>query len=624
MRRPLHRGWLWILVVGVVLVAAVAVFLSLRSCSREEILRPSWTPPTLAEVRKRLDGKAFAQFADEAYRLHLLRHPQTITELELAAELGVRDDRLDDYSEEYVRTTQAIEREIYQRLHTFNRESLSPDERVTYDACEAFWSDLTTCEAPALSLFPLSASDDSPHRCLYDRLIASWRIAGEEDVIDYVACLHQADDQILELRRRIEALRRQHRLPPVHALDEVLRELQPLKITEMWSRSEYLPDRIVAGRNVYFVGLRETLLGIRELGIEKRVAYLAEARRALEREVIPAYEALYKALVIAIAEAPATSIGVTQRAGTGATYRALLRHYTDSDLTADAIHAAAQSAVAELTKTLQVVEEQVRLPGDRNEWGTAPWDGGEASPDDVAAACRAAIQRAEAFGAQFAGRLPQAEIRVVIGEAVRDYVPAPPGGRRPARLVVSPDALPASAAVDALVHREIIPGRHLQTATAREVTRVAIRAWGSFPAFQEGWSNYALDVAARAGLYDGDPLSELERLRSQVSDAALAVVDTGIHAFGWDLDRAAAYFGQATGSPESVARSAVKSCISSPGRATAPFVGGTRLRILRDAALRAGATSLAAFDDLVLGRGLLPLSIVERDVRKDLGIGERG
>lgn len=629
MRTRQSRKWLWLLAGAAVLIAAVAIVLSLRFCSREEILEPSWTPPTLREARARLDGKTFAEFADEAYRIYLLRHPQTVTDLGLAEKFGVRDDRLDDYSNAYVRTTLAIEREIYRRLHTYNRESLPPDERLTYDACEAFWKDLTTCEAPAISLYPVSASDDSPHMRLYSRLISVWRLVNEEDVVDYVACLHQADDQLLQLRDRIVGLRVRHRLPPTAALDEVLRQVEPLKITEMWSRSEYLPDRIVAGHNVYFVALREKLLTMRALGVEKRVAYLTEAKRALEREVIPAYEALYGAIVAAVAEASSTNVGIRQHEGGGPIYEGLLRHYTDSELGPETIHAMGQDAVDRIAKEIDAVEEESKTPSGRDLAGAASaveWDGGAPSVDDVAAACRAILERAETFGPRFAGRLPKAEVSILVGEGPRGYVPAPYDGSRPALLVVDPEAAWLVSDIAAFVHRETVPGRHLQRATARELPLPAIRAWGGFPAFEEGWAAYALDVAAEAGLYDGDPLADLGRLRSQLREAALSVVDTGIHALGWSFERALDYYVDATSDEEGSARIAVKACISSPGRATASVVGSVRLRALRDAALRASGESfdLAAFHDLVLGRGLLPLSVVEREVRKNLNLPDRG
>lgn len=629
MRRRQSRAWLWFLGSAIVLVVAAAIVLSLRLGSREEILEPSWTPPTLQEARTRLEGKTFAQFADEAYRIHLLRHPQAVTDLGLAETLGIRNDRLDDYSDKYVRTTLAIEREIYRRLHTYNRETLPPDERLTYDACEAFWKDLTTCEAPALSLFPVSASDDSPHARLYARLISVWQLVDEEDVADYVACLHQADDQLLRLRDRIVDLRARRRLPPVASLDEVLRDVEPLKITEMWSRSEYLPDRIVAGHNVYFVALRDRLIAMRELGIEKRVKYLTEAKRALEQEVIPAYEKLYKAIVAAIAEAPSADVGIRRREGGGSIYEGFLRHYTDSDLDPETIHAMGQDAVAQIAKEIDAVEEQAKTPSGRDvsaAWNAMEWEGGAPSPDDIAAACQAVLERADAFGSQFVGRLPKTNLAVFVGEGPRGYMPAPYDGASSALLVVDPDAALAVSDVAAFVHRETVPGRHLQRATARELSLPVLRAWGGFPAFEEGWATYALGVASEVGLYDGDPLADLGRLRSQLREAALAVVDTGIHALGWSFDRAVDYYIDTTGDAEGSARIAVKGCVSSPGRATAGIVGSSRLRALRDAALRASGASfnLAAFHDLVLGRGLLPLSVVEREVRKDLKLPERG
>ncbi|MGD9675902.1 MAG: DUF885 family protein [Candidatus Bipolaricaulia bacterium] len=627
MRRPLRGGLLWILVVGAVLIAAVAVFLSLRFCTREEILLPSWTAPTLAETRTRLAGKDFAAFADEAYTIHLLRHPQAITALGLAPELGVRDDRLDDYSDAYVRTTQAIEEEIYRRLREYDRETLTPDERVTYDACEALWSDLTAHEAPAVSLYPVSASDDSPHRLLYERLIATWRLTNEQDVVDYVACLHQADQQILQLRKRLLALRDGGRLPPAATLNQVLVEIAPFRITERWSRSEYLPEHIVAGHNPYFVALRERLLAMPEIGVAQRVAYLTEARTALEREVIPAYEKLHEALVAVLAEAPATQIGVDQYPGGRDVYAGLLRHYTESDLSPAAIHAAGQDAVLRLRKEIDAAEEEARIPHSRDLLGTpsgVAWDGGAASTEEVAAACRAEIDRAWVAVSDVL-KLPSSAVEVLIGEGAGGYTPRSGDGARPALLVV-PGEAPRSPAVAAFVHREIVPGRHVQVATAREFGAAAVRAWGGFPALEEGWPGYALGVAAEAGLYDGDPLANLERLKDRARSAALAVVDTGIHALGWDYDRAVDYYAAATQDGEDASQVAVKGCIGSPGRATASLIGERRLQALRDSVQQALGEAFrpSTFHAAVLGRGLLPLSIIERDVGEALTGSGRG
>lgn len=610
----------WLLGVAIGLLAVVGAILFFYFSSRPEILLPSWAPPTLKEARERLQGRTFDEFIDEAYRLHLLRHPQAMADLGAAEAHGVRNDRLDDYSYESVETTLAIEREIYRRLHTYRREALSADEALTYDAAEALWSDLTTHEAPAIAMYPISASDDSPHMLLYARLIAVWRLADEDDVVDYIACLHQADRQLLQLRERLLDLRAAGRLPPASALEPLVGQLTPLKITETWSESPYIPEHIVAGHNPYFVALRERLLAMKELGVEKRVAYLTEARRALEREVIPAYEKLYNAVVAALAEAPAAGVGIDQCAGGREAYEGLLRHYTESDLTPEAVHAAGRDTVERLQREIAAVLKETRTPREQALSGTASgieWDGGAPSPDDVAAACRAEIQRAWAAVSRLVGLPPQADVEVLVGEGANGYIPAAYDGSRAALLVVSPEASRASE-VAAFVHREVVPGRHVQWATARDLALPAVRASGGFPAFEEGWAFYALDVAAEAGLYDGDPVANLGRLRSQVRDAARAVVDTGVHRFGWSFDRAVDYYAAATGDEESVSQAAVKACISSPGRATAALVGGTRLRALRDMVERAAGVAFdpVAFHGLLTGRGFLPLPVIERLVEE--------
>jgi len=88
-------------VVGVVILFAVGAFAA-----------ESWTSPTLADVEAALDGLGFDAFVETSYRLHMLRFPQSVTAAGMAAEYGIRNDGLNDYSRAYEQETFAIESSI--------------------------------------------------------------------------------------------------------------------------------------------------------------------------------------------------------------------------------------------------------------------------------------------------------------------------------------------------------------------------------------------------------------------------------------------------------------------------------------------------------------------------------
>ncbi|MCX6100622.1 MAG: hypothetical protein NTV92_04250, partial [Candidatus Bipolaricaulota bacterium] len=83
------------------ILAVSGLVLGVASCSRHP--EPTWSLPSLSEVRKARTGLPFGEFVSASARLQLLRFPQTVTESGLAESLGVRNDRLDDYSASYLR-----------------------------------------------------------------------------------------------------------------------------------------------------------------------------------------------------------------------------------------------------------------------------------------------------------------------------------------------------------------------------------------------------------------------------------------------------------------------------------------------------------------------------------------
>jgi uncharacterized protein (DUF885 family) len=179
--------------------------------------------------------------------------------------------------------------------------------------------------------------------------------------------------------------------------------------------------------------------------------------------------------------------------------------------------------------------------------------------------------------------------------------------------------------IPALSLHEAVPGHHHQISLQQEVELPAFRKnFTSFTAFTEGWGLYAESLGEAMGLYD-TPAKKMGQLSYQMWRAARLVVDTGIHAKGWDKARAVAFMRDYTALSDANIDAEVNRYISWPGQALGYKLGAIRIRELRAQAEKAlGAKfDLRRFHDAVLLQGSVPLDVLEAQVEAWIE-GERG
>jgi uncharacterized protein (DUF885 family) len=178
--------------------------------------------------------------------------------------------------------------------------------------------------------------------------------------------------------------------------------------------------------------------------------------------------------------------------------------------------------------------------------------------------------------------------------------------------------------IPALSMHEAVPGHHHQIALQQELALSDFRKNGvSFTAFVEGWGLYAERLGVDMGLYD-TPAKDMGRLSYEMWRACRLVVDTGIHAKGWSKAQAIAYMTDNTALSAANIEAEVNRYISWPGQALAYKLGEIKIRELRALALRELGTKfdLAAFHDTVLGKGPVPLDVLDMIVN-DWIVAER-
>ena len=572
--------------------------------------KPTWIPPALGEVEEALSGLGFDRFVESSYRLYLLRFPQTVTDLGMAHSLGVRNDLLNDYSEEYVAETEQIERHILEQLHAFDRQALSAEQRLTYDVCEWVWDDVVRRQEYAdLDYLVTHYYATSRDWGLYDLLVVTHPLSGVRDIEDYVARLAQVGTQFDQLIAALEARAQLGIIAPQIVLSQAVSGLRGLVNASV----RYHP---------FYARLANRLPAIPGLANTDRERFLAEAEALIGEIVSPGYRRLYDKLVDLEAVAP-TDLGYGQRPEGAAYYDYALRHQNQTDLTAGEIHELGLQQVARLREEIEEAAVALGYPAGLSIpsiYNRVAREGGSlfgaAILDEYDHLLNEARERAQ----DVFERMPTTPVTIVGDTYGGYYRPAPADGSRPAQFVAPTSGSQPRYSMPTLTYHETIPGHHMQIATAGELDLPLIQTVETFLGYTEGWALYAERLAWELGWYADDPHGNLGRLSDEMMRAVRLVVDTGIHAMEWTFNEAVDYFVENTGRPTAFAQGQILRYAVWPGQSTAYMVGFLAMLDLRDRVRDAlgEAFDLAEYHSLILENGSLPMEILERIVNRSI------
>jgi uncharacterized protein (DUF885 family) len=171
--------------------------------------------------------------------------------------------------------------------------------------------------------------------------------------------------------------------------------------------------------------------------------------------------------------------------------------------------------------------------------------------------------------------------------------------------------------MEALTLHEAVPGHHLQIAIQQELEGLPwFRQNPSYTAFVEGWGLYSESLGEEMGFYR-DPYSKFGQLTYEMWRAIRLVVDTGMHQLGWSRQQAIDFFKENAGKSEHDIVVEVDRYIVWPGQALAYKIGELKIKELRAFATEALGEKfdIRGFHDEVLGKGAVPLSVLEANIR---------
>jgi uncharacterized protein (DUF885 family) len=285
--------------------------------------------------------------------------------------------------------------------------------------------------------------------------------------------------------------------------------------------------------------------------------------------------------------------------------------------------------VAALTEAMTEKRSELGFTGDEAAFAQHLVEAGRmhaATAEDVEATFMRHIGRIEPLVSKYFSVLPEAPYGVRRLDAASEagqsygYYQTPMEGEPVGLYRYNGSGLETRSQINAapLIFHELVPGHHFHLARQKENESLPMlrREAIELTVFNEGWAEYSANLAGEMGLYD-DPYDAYGHLIHQRFLAQRLVVDTGMNAFDWPLEKAREFMKANTlESDEQVATETLRYSTDMPAQAL-----GYRLGFLKFTELRAKAESelgeafdIRDFHEVILGAGALPMTEVEASV----------
>jgi uncharacterized protein (DUF885 family) len=352
-------------------------------------------------------------------------------------------------------------------------------------------------------------------------------------------------------------------------------------------------------------------------------------RNAIERQIRPAYQRLYDYLSGPYMEAARESSGINALPNGEDYYQYLIKYWTTTTLTPDSIYRLGLREVQRIEAEMLRVKETTGFQGTMPEFfkflNTDKQFFPFRTPKQVLDSF-AAVQRIEepALKRLF-NHTPKTQFTIRRTEAFREasasaeYNPAAEDGSRPGIFYVPiPDATKFNAVgMETLFLHEAIPGHHYQISLQQENSGLPkFRRFLWYGAYGEGWALYSESLGRELGVFQ-NPYQYFGHLSDAMHRAIRLVVDAGLHSKGMTREEAIRFMLEHEATTEEGAVAEIERYMAIPGQALSYKIG--QLAIAAERARwedeLGQSFNLAAFHDVVLGSGCVPLNVLSQNLQ---------
>lgn len=576
---------------------------------------------SVADITADLEGLPIDAFFDESYKQLLLRYPERLTELGISEWFGLRNDQLNNLSDEYLRETQQLEVAILELLRTYDRSQLTKEQQTSYDVYEWYLDDLVRGHEFMYYDYPMHHFLLSYHDELVRLFTEYHTITDKEDAEDYVSRLSKVGTQVEQL---LEGLKRREEIgvvPPTFIVD-----MTRYILVEFLNSSSKDPS-FINGRSIVLYTVFDDKVEELDISEEDKDALREAALTAMEESVIPGYVKLL-AYVEHLETVATSDAGVWKFPKGDAYYAYMLRHETSTELTAEEIHELGLQEVERIQKEMRTVFDELGYPEDGNLddlVNRAISEGGfintytQAGKDELIETYEDILDEVSQRLDEVFDVFPRAEL-VIIGEPFGGgggyYVGASLDGSRPGAFHTGVgDSLVPKYRMPTIAYHEAIPGHYFQVSIAQEMDLPLFRNDVIYNGYAEGWALYGEQLTWELGLYEGNPHGNIGRLHMELLRAVRLVADTGIHAKKWTREEARRYMKEALGTDRY--SSEVDRYIVLPAQATGYKVGMVKILELRKKCMDAlgDQFDIKEFHHVVLCNGGMPIILLEKVVQ---------
>jgi uncharacterized protein (DUF885 family) len=335
------------------------------------------------------------------------------------------------------------------------------------------------------------------------------------------------------------------------------------------------------------------------------------------------------------AKAP-VEIGMGQTPACAEVYKKLIRFETTTELQPDEIHELGLAQVAEIKIEMANIQKKLGFSGTPQ----AFWVNLQTKPELKSVSKEAIASNMQKHADFIAARMPQMFAGTIKAKGVARPLPQDREAGETFGNYVTPTATEAEGIYsfnganelksinithEGLIAHELYPGHHYQSMLVIENNALSVfrKSYGN-SAYAEGWAEYAARVVAKELGALNDPYSRYGSLSDELFLASRLVVDTGMNAKGWSLQKARAYMKENTfKTDDQIATETLRYGAAMPGQALGYRLGHIAILQLRRKleAEMGAAFDIKRFHSAMLRHGALPMFMLEKVARQELANG---
>ena len=553
------------------------------------------------------DSQRLERYFILSYDLAMLEHPGFATDLGEPRS----QDRLKDLSPAGVERRQQMDRNALALLKTINRGELSGDNLVNYDLLiDSLQANVRGQQFPGHYMQMNQMGGPQQDIAALLAMMPNARVGDLENQIARMEALPAYIDQSIALMTKgLEA----GVTPPAITLRDVPQQI----------RNQLVDD---AAQSPLLTGFAEPPASIDPLQAD---TLRKRAETVYSQQVVPAYERLLEFTESVYLPGARESIAMREMPDGEAWYRHNVAVRTTTNLSPQEIHDIGLREVARIRAEMDEIILSTGFAGSFADFLTFLRTDPQfyhTTAEGLLREYRDIAKRADPELTKVFGHLPRTPYGVIEVPSYAEqstttayYQSGSLKAGRPGYYFANTYALETRPRweMEALTLHEAVPGHHLQISIQQELEDVPwFRQAPSYTAFVEGWGLYSESLGEEMGFYK-DPYSKFGQLTYEMWRAIRLVVDTGMHYQGWSRQQAIDFFKANAGKSEHDIVVEIDRYIVWPGQALAYKIGELKIKELRAYAEETlgEAFDIRAFHDEVLGKGAVPLKVLEANVR---------